>query len=77
MSSTFTDVMWCNITDALSFVFSFPSIPEFHRVVPLLLTCSSYEFVYTCFCIYVYLLDLSRMREKHVASVLLSLAYFT
>jgi hypothetical protein len=33
------------------------SFPKFHRVVPLLQTCSTSEFVYdhVCFCIYVYL----------------------
>jgi hypothetical protein len=53
---------------------------EFHRVVPLLLTCCSYEFVYdhVCFCLYVYLLNLSSMYErKHAAFAFLSLAYFT
>jgi hypothetical protein len=32
---------------------SFPSFPKFHRVVPLLQTCSMYEFVYnhTYFCV--------------------------
>jgi hypothetical protein len=44
-----------------------PLLSEFHRVGPLLQTCSTYEFVYdhACFCVYVYLLDLSSMnREK-------------
>jgi hypothetical protein len=43
---------WCSII-----VFSFPSFPEFLRVVPLLQTCSTSEFVYdrACFCVYVYL----------------------
>jgi hypothetical protein len=31
---------WCSII-----LFSFPSFPMFHRVVPLLQTCSTYEFV--------------------------------
>jgi hypothetical protein len=54
--------------------------PEFHKIVPVLLTCSTYELVYdhTYFCVYDYLLDLSSMYErKHVAFVFLSLAYFT
>jgi hypothetical protein len=31
--------------------------PKFHRVVPLLITCSTFEFVYdhACFCVCVYL----------------------
>jgi hypothetical protein len=59
--------------------FSFPSFPEFHRVVPLLQTWSTYEFVYdhACFCVYVYLLYLSFMyKRKHLNFVFLSLAYF-
>jgi hypothetical protein len=42
----------CDITDALS-LFSFPSFPEFHRVDPLLQTCSTTESIYnhTCFCV--------------------------
>jgi hypothetical protein len=66
---------WCSII-----LFSFPSIPEFHTVIPLLLTCSTYGFVYghTCFYVYVYLLDLSSMCDrKHAALVFLSLAHFT
>jgi hypothetical protein len=43
-----------DITIALLF-FSFPSFLEFHRVVPLLQTCSTTEFVYDWFCMYVYL----------------------
>jgi hypothetical protein len=53
---------------------------QFHRVDPLLQTCSSSEFVcdHGYFVIHVYLLDLSSMYErKHVAFVFLSLAYFT
>jgi hypothetical protein len=79
VSSTFTDVMFYDITDVLSF-FSFPSFPQFHRVVPLLQTCSTSEFVYNhvCFYVYICLLDLSSMYErKHVAFVFLSLASFT
>jgi hypothetical protein len=58
---------------------SFSSFPEFHRAVPLLQTCSTSEFVYdVCFCVYVYLLDLSSTHErKQAAFVFLSLAYFT
>jgi hypothetical protein len=46
----------CNFTVPLSF-FSFLSFPEFHRVVLLLQTCSTTEFVcdHVCFCVYVYL----------------------
>jgi hypothetical protein len=65
----------CDITSALSFFFS--SFPKFHRVVPLLQTCSTSEFVYdhTCFCVYVYLwIYLPCMRKKHAAFVFLSLA---
>jgi hypothetical protein len=71
--------MFYDITDTLSFS-SFLSFPELHRVVPLLQTCSTYEFVHdhACFCVYVYLLDLSPMYErKHVTFVFLSLACFT
>jgi hypothetical protein len=53
---------WCSII-----LFSFPSFPEFHRVVPLLQTCSTYEIVHDYFYVYVYLLDLSStpcMREN-------------
>jgi hypothetical protein len=49
------------------FLFSFPSFPEFHIVVPLIQTCSTYEFVYNhvCFCAYVYLwIYLPHMRES-------------
>jgi hypothetical protein len=79
ISSTFTDLMFYNITDALSFSFPFP-FPKFNRVVPLFQTYSTYEFVYdhTCFCVYVYLLYLFSMNErKHVFFVFLGLAYFT
>jgi hypothetical protein len=61
-------------------LFSFPSFPEFHRVAPLVQTCSTSKFVYNhaCFCVYVYLLDLSSTYEKkHVAFIFLNLAYFT
>jgi hypothetical protein len=53
---------WCCII-----IFSFPSFLEFHRVVPLLQTCSTLEFVYdhACFCEYVYLwIYLPCMREN-------------
>jgi hypothetical protein len=33
-------IILCDFTDALSF-FSFPYFPEFHRVDPLLQTCST------------------------------------
>jgi hypothetical protein len=48
-------------------LFSFLSFPEFHRVVPLLQTCSTCECVYdhACFCIYAYLwIYLLHMREN-------------
>jgi hypothetical protein len=50
-------------------------LPEFHRAVLLLQTCSTSEFVcdQVCFCVRVYLLDLSSTHErKHVAFVFLS-----
>jgi hypothetical protein len=53
---------WCFII-----LLSFPSFPKFHRVVPLLQICSTYEFVYdhVCFCVYVYLwIYLPCMREN-------------
>jgi hypothetical protein len=70
ISSAFTDlVLWyyrCSVT-----LFSFPSFPEFHRIVSLLQTCSTSEFVYdhACFCAYVYLLDLSSMYERKTWSL--------
>jgi hypothetical protein len=53
ISSTFTGVIFYDIIDALSF--SFPSFPEFHRVVSLLQIYSIYDFVHdcACFCVYV------------------------
>jgi hypothetical protein len=47
-------------------LFSFPSFPEIHRLVPLLHTCSTYEFVYdyACFSVYVFLLNLSSTYER-------------
>jgi hypothetical protein len=64
-SSAFTDVMFYDIVDALSFS-SFPSFSEFHRIVPPLQTCSTYEFVYghARFCEYAYPLDLSSTYER-------------
>jgi hypothetical protein len=53
---------WCAII-----LFSFLSFPEFHRVAPLLQTCSTYEFVcdHVWFCVYVYLwLCFPHMREN-------------
>jgi hypothetical protein len=53
---------WCSII-----FFSFPSFPWFHRVVPLLQTCSTSEFVYdyAWFYVYVYLwIYLPCMREN-------------
>jgi hypothetical protein len=52
---------WCSII-----LSSFPSFPKFHRVVPLLQTCSTTEFVYyhARFYIYVYLrIYLPHVRE--------------
>jgi hypothetical protein len=77
ISSTFTCYVlqcWYSIV-----LFSFPSFPKFHRIISLLQTCSTYAFVYdhTCFCVYVYLLDLSSIYEwKYKDFVFLSLAYF-
>jgi hypothetical protein len=51
----------------LVILFSFFSFPEFHRVVPLLQTCSISEFVYdhVCFCVHIYLwIYLLCMREN-------------
>jgi hypothetical protein len=47
----------CYVILLITILFSFPSFPEFHGVVPLLRTCSTSEFVYdhVCFCVYVYL----------------------
>jgi hypothetical protein len=59
ISSTLTSYVlqnyWCSI-----FLFSFPSFSKSHKVVPLLQTHSTSEFVYdhACFCAYVCLLDL-------------------
>jgi hypothetical protein len=56
ITSTFTSYgtwyYWSSII-----LFSFPSFLQFHRVVPLLQTCSTFEFVYThaYFCVYIYL----------------------
>jgi hypothetical protein len=74
ISSTFIYIIIYFLVDALSFTFSFPPSPKFHRVAPLLKTCSTYESVYgVCFCVYVYLLDLSSTYgKKHVAFVFLS-----
>jgi hypothetical protein len=56
-----------DITDALSFSFPFMFPPEFQRLVPLLQTHCTSEFVYehACFCVYVYLwIYLPHMREN-------------
>jgi hypothetical protein len=66
ISSTFT----CHVMQyywGCIILFSFPSFPMFHRVLPLLHTSSTSEFVYdhACFCVYVYLwIYLPRMREN-------------
>jgi hypothetical protein len=66
ISFTFTSCgMWCYLCSII--LFSFPSFPEFHRVVPLLQMCSTSEFVYDQlgFCVYVYLwIYLPCMREN-------------
>jgi hypothetical protein len=65
---------WCSII-----LFAFSSFPEFHTVVPLSQTYFIHKFAYghACFCIYVYLLDLSSKYERnHMAFVFLSLIYF-
>jgi hypothetical protein len=78
-----SQMLFYGITDALLFSFSlshFPFYPEFYRVVPLLQTCFTCEFVYehAVFCEYDYFFNLSATYErKHVAFVFLSLAYFT
>jgi hypothetical protein len=62
---------WCS-----TILFSIPSFPKFHRVVPLWQICSTSVFVYdhVCFCVYVYILDLSSTYErKHVTFVFLRL----
>jgi hypothetical protein len=66
ISSTFTSCgmryYCCSVI-----LFSFLSFPKFHRVVPLLQTCSTTEFVYdhACFCVYIYLrIYLPCMREN-------------
>jgi hypothetical protein len=58
--------MW-NISTLLAIVLSsFPSSPEFNSVVLPLNTCSACGWVddSVCFCVYVYLLDLSSTYEK-------------
>jgi hypothetical protein len=48
-------------------LFSFLSFPGFNRVVPLLQTCSTFEFVYdhACFCVFVYFwICLPHLREN-------------
>jgi hypothetical protein len=57
-----------------------PSSPKFQGVVRLLQTYSTYKCVndHVCFCVYVYILDLSSTYErKHETFVFLNLAYFT
>jgi hypothetical protein len=63
-SSTCRDIMHFNIINSHSF---FPFLPpEFHVVVPLLQTCSTYKDVYdsVCFFVYAYLLDRSSIYER-------------
>jgi hypothetical protein len=57
MSSTCTDVVHFDIVNSIN-LFSFPSSHEYHIVVLLLQTCSTYEHVYShvWFCIYIYFL---------------------
>jgi hypothetical protein len=65
ISSTFTSyVIWYYCCFII--LFSLPSFPEFHRVVILLQTYSTTEFVYdhVWFCVYIYLwIYLPHMRE--------------
>jgi hypothetical protein len=53
ISCTFTDVMFYNTVDTLSSSFPFPSFPEFHSVVLLLQTWSTYIFIcdHVCICL--------------------------
>jgi hypothetical protein len=84
--NSFPYLLLCSLPAQMNFsivdcviLFSFPSSPEFHRVIPILITCLTHKFVYDhdWFCVYVYLwIYLPHMRE-HVAFVLLNLAYFT
>jgi hypothetical protein len=69
ISSTVTSYVmqyyWCSVI-----LFYFPSFPKFHRIVLLLQTCPTSEFVYhhVCFHIYVYFLALYSTHErKHAA----------
>jgi hypothetical protein len=50
-------LLWCVILLMCCLLFSFPSFLKFHRVVPLLQTCSTSEFIHdrACFGVYVYL----------------------
>jgi hypothetical protein len=53
---------WCFII-----LFSFPSLPKFHRIVPLSQICSTYEFVYDHVCfvyIFIFWIYLPHMRKK-------------
>jgi hypothetical protein len=77
--STFIGVSQCIPTVSILYFVLFNPFTEFHRVVPQSQTCSIYEFVYNhaCFCVYIYLLDLSFTYErKYVAFVFLNLTYF-
>jgi hypothetical protein len=61
-------------------LFSFLSFPQFYRVVILLQSCSTTEFIYdhACTCVYVYLwLYLPHMKENMRLFVVLILANFT
>jgi hypothetical protein len=59
----------------------FPFFPKFHRVFPLLQTCSTYEFVrdhgFFCVCISLSLVLFSIYERKHATFVFLNLGYFT
>jgi hypothetical protein len=57
ISSTFTDVMFYDVVDTLSFFFFL----KFYSVVSVLQICFACEFLYdhAYFCVYVYILDLS------------------
>jgi hypothetical protein len=58
-------VMYFNIV-MLCYSLFLSLLPEFHRAVPLVQTCSTSEVVYdhVCFCVYVYLLDLFSTYER-------------
>jgi hypothetical protein len=68
-------------TDAGTVIlFSFPSSSNFHRIVSLLQTCSTYKciFDHVCFCVCVYVcIYLPTYDRKHAAFMFLILGYFS